>query len=101
MLPGLPVTDLVPRIENFADAARFIGQLDLVITCDSATAHLAGGLGKPVWVLLPFAPDWRWLTDREDNPWYPSARLFRQPCIGDWQSVIESVRLALKERVKT
>jgi ADP-heptose:LPS heptosyltransferase len=96
MLPGLPVADLVPRLKDFGDGARLIGQMDLVITCDTATAHLAGGLGRPVWVLLPFAPDWRWLTERSDNPWYPSARLFRQKTIGDWAEVIGRVREALK-----
>jgi ADP-heptose:LPS heptosyltransferase len=96
VLPSLPVTDLAPRLHNFADNARFIAQMDLLITCDTATAHLAGGLGKPVWVLLPFAPDWRWLTDRSDNPWYPSVRLFRQEKIGDWAGVIGRVREALK-----
>jgi len=58
-------------------------------------AHLAGALAKPTWVLLPFAPDWRWLTDREDSPWYPTMRLFRQPQSGDWQSVLQRVRLEL------
>jgi tetratricopeptide (TPR) repeat protein len=96
ILPQLPVTDLAPRLRDFADNARAIGQMDLVITCDTATAHLAGGMGKPVWVLLPFAPDWRWLTERSDSPWYPSARLFRQDKIGDWAGVIERVRGALK-----
>ena len=96
LLPQLPVIDLAPRIKNFADGAKLIGQLDLVITCDTATAHLAGGLGIPVWVMLPFAPDWRWLTDRTDNPWYPQARLFRQPKISDWESTVRFVQDALK-----
>ena len=99
LLPTYPVETLVPRLTDFAAAARLIGQMDLVITCDTATAHLAGGLGKKIWVLLPFAPDWRWLTERSDSPWYPTARLFRQPCPGDWQSVSEDVKVALeKER---
>ena len=96
LLPSLPVTDLSKRLNNFADNARFIGQMDLLITCDTATAHLAGGLGRPVWVLLPFAPDWRWLTERSDNPWYPGLRLFRQKKISDWASVIDQVQEALK-----
>ena len=97
LLPNYPVIDLAPRIKDFAAAARIIGQLDLIITCDTATAHLAGGMGKPVWVLLPFAPDWRWLTEREDSPWYPTARLFRQKATGDWTDVIANVGKALSE----
>jgi ADP-heptose:LPS heptosyltransferase len=69
--------------------------MDLVITIDNSTAHLAGALGVPVWVLLPFAADWRWLKTRADSPWYPTMRLFRQPKPGDWASVIESVWCAL------
>jgi ADP-heptose:LPS heptosyltransferase len=63
----------------------------LVITVDSAVAHLAGALGKPVWILLPFYADWRWLTGREDSPWYPTARLFRQKKRGDWKDVVDRV----------
>ena len=96
LLPTLPVTNIAPQLKNFADNARYIGQMDLLITCDTATAHLAGGMGRPVWVLLPFAPDWRWLVDRSDNPWYPSLRLFRQEKISDWADVIRRVREALK-----
>jgi ADP-heptose:LPS heptosyltransferase len=68
---------------------------DLVIAVDTAVVHLAGALGRPVWVLLPFQPDWRWLLDRDDSPWYPTARLFRQPRPGDWESVIGQARDAL------
>jgi len=75
--------------------AAAIANLDLVITVDTAVAHLAGALGKPVWILLPFFPDFRWLLDRSDGPWDPSARLFRQPSIGDWDSVMEAVQDAL------
>jgi len=77
---------------DFADAAALIASLDLVISVDTAAAHLAGALGKPVWTLLPFAADPRWLLDREDTPWYPTMRLFRQPAAGDWDSVLARVR---------
>ena len=97
LLPYYPVTDLAPRLKSFADGARLIGQLDLVITVDTATAHLAGGMGKPVWTLLPFAPDWRWMTDREDTPWYPTMKLFRQQKISDWEGVIARVKKALSQ----
>jgi tetratricopeptide (TPR) repeat protein len=80
---------------DFADAAALIAGLDLVISVDTAIAHLAGALGKPAWILLPYAPDWRWLRDGETSPWYPTARLFRQPAIGDWESVIAKLGAAL------
>jgi hypothetical protein len=69
--------------------------MDLVLTVDTSVAHLAGALGKPVWILLPFAPDFRWLLDRTDSPWYSSARLFRQKEGREWSSVLEEVRHAL------
>ncbi len=89
--------DLSPLLHDFADTAAAILQLDLVITVDTSVAHLAGALGRPVWVLLPFAPDWRWLLDRHDSPWYPTARLFRQPARGDWVHVIAQVGEALAD----
>ncbi|NJL42778.1 MAG: glycosyltransferase family 9 protein [Pseudanabaena sp. SU_2_4] len=73
--------------------------MDLVITVDTAVAHLAGALGKPVWVMLPFAADWRWMLGREDSPWYPTMRLFRQRQNGDWEDAIERVINALKDWV--
>jgi len=86
---------------DLADVAAVIDRLDLVISVDTAIAHLAGALGKPVWVLLPdFKPDWRWLADRSDSPWYPGVmRLFRQSPGGGWGSVVEAVRDALTARV--
>ena len=89
------VPDLNPHLNDFADTASAISQLDLVITVDTSVAHLAGALGKPVWVLLSFAPDWRWLLNREDNPWYPTARLFRQSQPGSWQDLFQDVHAAL------
>ena len=74
--------DLSDRLENFADTAAVMCNLDLVITCDSAPAHLAGALGVPVWVALSAMCDWRWLMEREDSPWYPTLRLFRQKRAG-------------------
>lgn len=95
--PGLPLVDLAPQIDDFADTAAIIAGLDLVISVDTAVAHLAGALGKPCWLLLPdYKTDWRWLTGRDDSPWYPGVmRLFRQPSPGDWPAVIESVKKAL------
>jgi tetratricopeptide (TPR) repeat protein len=88
--------DYTGDIEDFSDTAGIIMNLDLVITVDTAVAHLTGALGKPVWILLPFAPDWRWMLSREDSPWYPTMRLFRQPSPGDWISVISKVHDELK-----
>jgi ADP-heptose:LPS heptosyltransferase len=76
---------------DFRGLAALVENLDLVITVDTAAAHLAGALGKPVWTLLPFAPDWRWLVGRDASPWYPTMRLFRQPIAGDWAPVIARV----------
>lgn len=95
-LSGLGIIDYTEDIEDFSDTAGIIMNLDLVITVDTAVAHLAGALGKTVWTLLPFAPDWRWMLHRDDSPWYPTMRLFRQPSPGDWESVISSVSAELK-----
>jgi len=84
--------DYTDGLHDFSETAALIANLDLVISVDTAVAHLAGALGKPVWVLLPFVPDWRWLLNRDDSPWYPTMRLFRQPSLGDWVSVIVKVK---------
>jgi hypothetical protein len=84
------------ELKDFAETAGLVSQLDLVISVDTSVAHLAGALGKPVWLLLPFRPDWRWLLDREDSPWYPTLRLFRQPKRGDWASVFANIERELR-----
>ncbi len=89
--------DWTDDLHDWADTAALIDRLDQVITVDTAIAHLAAAMGKPTWVLLRFNPDWRWLTHRDDSPWYPTARLFRQPALGDWDSVMRHVRQALVE----
>jgi hypothetical protein len=94
---SLPMRDAGPELDDFEATAGLIVNLDLVISVDTAVAHLAGALGHPVWILLPFAPDWRWMLDRTDSPWYRSARLFRQPSPGDWQTVIGQITEALND----
>lgn len=96
-LGTLGIADLAAGLGNFADTAAVVQALDLVLTVDTAMAHLAGALGRPVWVLLSAFPDWRWLLDREDSPWYPTMRLFRQRHIGDWTSVVGDVGAALAD----
>ncbi len=99
--PAGPIADLSPQLTDFAITAAVIEQLDLLISVDTAVAHLAGALAKPVWVLLPLAPDWRWLLEREDSPWYPTMRLFRQKTHGDWAEVIQRVVEALREEIRS
>jgi tetratricopeptide (TPR) repeat protein len=99
-----PSAPLVPidhsaKLSDFAETAALISNLDLVISVDTAVAHLAGAMGKPTWLLLPCAPDWRWLLDRSDSPWYPTVRLFRQSRPGDWAEPIVAVVNELRERV--
>ncbi|MBN9426963.1 MAG: glycosyltransferase [Burkholderiales bacterium] len=93
-VPNAPV-DWSADLHSYADTAALIAELDLVISVDTSVAHVAGALGVPVWVMLPFAPDFRWLLDRSDNPWYPEARLFRQARRSDWGSVVQALRSAL------
>jgi tetratricopeptide (TPR) repeat protein len=99
---GVPIVDLGSFDDAhgpFMDTAAIMMNLDLVITSDTSVAHLAGALGIPVWVALPFVPDWRWLLERSDSPWYPTMRLFRQKKAGDWTGVFEEIEAALVERV--
>jgi tetratricopeptide (TPR) repeat protein len=93
----LALHDYAADLHDFSDTAALVANLNLVISVDTAVAHLAGALGKPVWTLLPFAPDWRWLLGREDTPWYPTMRLFRQPAPGDWTNVIARLTEELTE----
>lgn len=96
LCPRLAVPDR--PLGDLADTAGLIEHLDLVISIDTSVAHLAGALGKPTWVLLPFSPDWRWMLERPDSPWYPTMRLFRQPRAGDWPAVLAEVRRALAQQ---
>ena len=89
------LVDLAPKLEDFTDTAAAMKCLDLIITCDSAPAHVAGALGVPAWVALAAMSDWRWLKDRDDSPWYPTLRLFRQRKLGDWCEVFERITAAL------
>ncbi|CAB3792224.1 tetratricopeptide repeat protein [Pararobbsia alpina] len=91
------IVDHTGELDDFADTAALLANFDLVISVDTSTAHLAGAMGRPVWILNRFDTCWRWLLERDDSPWYPSARLFRQPSLGDWDSVIDRVRMALQE----
>jgi Flp pilus assembly protein TadD len=88
---GMNIIDHTDDFSDFSDTAALMENLDLIISVDTGAAHLAGGLGIPVWTLLPFIPEWRWLLNREDSPWYPTMRLFRQPSPGDWNSVIARI----------
>ena len=94
----MPVVDLGAEIGDFADTAAILTHLDLLITVDTSVAHLAGALGRPVWVLLPFSPDWRWILGRDDSPWYPTMQLFRQAEPGAWGPVLERLEAALTKR---
>jgi len=97
---GMPVVDLCDLIDDFADTATAIFHMDLIISVDTATAHLAGAMGKPTWIIIPFEPDWRWMLDRHDSPWYPSIRLFRQPKAGDFDHVMQDIHHALTDLTK-
>ena len=83
-------------LNGFGDAAAMCELMDVVISVDTAVAHLSGALGRPTWVLLDYAPDWRWMLDRDDSPWYPSAKLYRQQSLGDWAGVIARVAAELR-----
>jgi tetratricopeptide (TPR) repeat protein len=94
---GIEFIDWRAELNDFAQTAALLSNLDLVMSVDTAVAHLAGAMGKPVWVLLPFAPDWRWMLNRADSPWYPTMRLFRQRAVGDWDDVVRRVAQSLQD----
>ena len=90
------IIDATSEINDYADTAVIIEQLDLIISVDTSAAHLAGAMGKPVWVLLPFAPDYRWLLDRGDSPWYPTMKLYRQRSPGNWSDIFDEIERLLR-----
>jgi tetratricopeptide (TPR) repeat protein len=94
-IPDAPLDNPGEHVRDFAEMASLIQQTDLVISVDTSVAHLAGTLKKPIWTMLSYAPDWRWQTEREDSPWYPTMRLFRQPAPGDWNGVFDQIVAAL------
>ncbi|WP_455186404.1 glycosyltransferase family 9 protein [Azospirillum palustre] len=98
---GMTIVPLDGEIADFEDTAAILTLADLLITVDSSPAHLAGALGRPAWVLLPFVPDWRWLTERDDTPWYPSLRLFRQGAHGQWDQPVQRIAEALRGLAET
>ncbi|MGB6759391.1 MAG: glycosyltransferase family 9 protein [Xanthobacteraceae bacterium] len=98
LLRNCDIVHFGEQLRDFSDTAALIANLDLVISVDTTVAHLAGALAKPVWVLLPFVPDWRWLLDRDDSPWYPTMRLFRQDESRMWDNVIARVGATLRDQ---
>jgi tetratricopeptide (TPR) repeat protein len=99
LLEQTGIVDLTAGLSDFAETAALVSCLDLVISVDTSVAHLAGALERPTWIMLPYSPDFRWLLDRDDSPWYPTVRLFRQTATRDWNEVIDRVRSALTARV--
>jgi ADP-heptose:LPS heptosyltransferase len=95
--PSRKILDAGPHLRSFADTAALLDRLDLLVTVDTAAAHLAGAMGRPVWTLLAHTPDWRWHLKRLDSPWYPTMRLFRQPIWGNWDAVVDTVAQALRK----
>ena len=100
LVPQETIEDLSPFLTDFAETAAAICHLDLVISVETAVAHLAGALGRPVWVPLTVVPAWRWLLGREDSPWYPTMRLFRQTIPGDWTPVVDALTARLVEMAR-
>jgi hypothetical protein len=100
-LQGSDILHFGKELKTYADTAALIANLDLVISVDTSVAHLTGALGKPVWILLPFMPDWRWMLDRDDSPWYSTARLFRQDETRAWDGVMARVHAALDDDLRS
>jgi Tfp pilus assembly protein PilF len=96
-----PVIDFTAELLDYQETAALVANLDLVISVDTSVAHMTGAIGKPLWLLNRYNTCWRWLADRDDSPWYPTARIFRQPSLGDWDNVISNVKRALEERVSS
>ena len=94
------IIDAAREFRDYNDTVAVIAALDLVVTVDTSVAHLAGAMGWPTWVLLPFACDWRWMRERVDSPWYPSLRLFRQPAPGQWDAPLAAITAALQPKRK-
>ena len=94
-----PLINIGAEVTDYDDTMALLSCLDLVITVDTSVGHLAAAMGKPVWILLAHAPDWRWLLERDDSPWYPTVRLFRQAVPGQWGEVFDRVAAALRETV--
>jgi len=92
---GHGVRQLGQEFQDFSDTAAVVALLDLVVAVDTSVAHLAGAMGKAVALLIPFSPDWRWLRDRTDSPWYPTMRIFRQDAVADWDGPLERLRQEL------
>ena len=92
-----PLINLGAEIQDYDDTMAILANIELLVTVDTSVAHLAGAMGRPVWIMLPFAPDWRWLLRRADTPWYPSVRLFRQSTVRRWDDVLGAVATALVE----
>jgi Glycosyltransferase family 9 (heptosyltransferase) len=101
LLDGVKIAALAPWLTDFAETAAAVSRLDLVISVDTSVAHLAGALGRPIWLLLPKHSEWRWLLERNDSPWYSTARLFRQRDPGDWHEVARQVAAALLQMLSS
>ena len=97
---GFPILDLRERLETFCDTAAVMKNLDLIVSSDTSIPHLAGALGMPIWTALQLVPDWRWLLGREDSPWYPTMRLFRQRRFRDWDEVFVRITAAIDALLK-